>query len=782
MLTPSAEISIRVAINEAQSRGHEFATPEHLAFSMLHDDEIEVVIRHLGADIKTLRKSFDDFLDQSIEMSIDLIGGNPAPSIGFEKIVTLAIQHAANSGTNKVSVENLLVALLTDNSSNAAQIFENAEINRLKVISYLAHGKTAVDPKTADPFAGTDGVGKGASKDKGDKSDPLDTYCVNLCEQARNGKLDPLIGRAAELERAVHVLCRRRKNNPLFVGESGVGKTALAEGLALLIVAGKVPAVLKDSEVYSLDLGSLVAGTKYRGEFEERLNAVLKSLTAKPKSILFIDEIHTIVGAGASGGSSMDASNLLKPALQGGDIRFMGSTTYKEFRTNFEKDKALVRRFQKIDVDEPTEAEAILILQGLKAQYEEFHGITYAPGAIEAAVRLSARYLQDRRLPDKAFDLIDEAAAGLKLTPEVTVVTEAHIEATVAKIAQIPPKSVSMDDRDALRELENDLKAAVFGQDPAAEQLSNVIKMSRAGLREPEKPIGSFLFTGPTGVGKTEMAKQLAKTLGINFLRIDMSEYMEKHSVSRLIGAPPGYVGFDNGGILTEAINKAPHTVLLLDEIEKAHPDIFNILLQVMDHGKLTDNNGKAADFRQVVLIMTSNVGAKEVVKQRPTIGFVDVKPAQTVDTAAYQEMFSPEFRNRLDGRVAFASLQPASMDKIVAKFIRQLSAQLADRKITLSITDRAKTWLGEKGYDRAMGARPLQRVISDELKRPLSDEILFGSLQNGGDVCIDLDAESALRYEWQGSGPKTGRLTFAFVKEEASAEPTIAVEPVLES
>ena len=562
------------------------------------------------------------------------------------------------------------------------------------------------------------------------------------------------------------MLCRRRKNNPLFVGESGVGKTALAEGLARKIVAGDVPDALKNAEVFSLDMGSLLAGTRYRGDFEDRLKAVVKALEQKPGSILFIDEIHTIVGAGATSGGSMDASNLLKPGLQSGKLRCMGSTTYKEYRQYFEKDRALVRRFQKIDVEEPSEAECIEILQGLKKQYEEFHGVVYEDSALQAAVKLSAKHLHDRKLPDKAFDLIDEAAAGIKLRKRaegdpVPTVTEKDIEETVARMAQIPPKQVSVDDKQALKDLESDLKKNVFGQDKAIDQVAMAIKMSRAGLREAEKPIGSFLFTGPTGVGKTEVAKQLAKTLGVGFLRIDMSEYMERHAVSRLIGAPPGYVGFDNGGILTEAINKTPHTVLLLDEIEKAHPEIFNILLQVMDHGKLTDNNGKPADFRHVVLIMTSNVGARDLARAK--IGFGDSLNFGG-DDVAYKNMFSPEFRNRLDARIAFDPLKPEAMQKIVGKFIRELEAQLADRKITLAITDPAKQWLGEKGYDKVLGARPLQRVIRDEVKRPLTEEILFGALEHGGHAIIDLDADAELRYEPETKeGPQKGRLVFKY-------------------
>jgi ATP-dependent Clp protease ATP-binding subunit ClpA len=575
-----------------------------------------------------------------------------------------------------------------------------------------------------------------------------------------------LVGREKELLRTIHILSRRRKNNPLYVGDSGVGKTSLAEGLAQRIVAGDVPDGLKNAEVFSLDMGALLAGTRFRGDFENRLKAVLKALEEKPHGILFIDEIHTIVGAGATSGGSMDASNLLKPGLQSGRLRCMGSTTYKEYRQHFEKDRALVRRFQKIDVDEPSEAECVQILKGIQKKYEEFHGVVYDESAIIASVKLSAKYLHDRKLPDKAIDLLDEAAAGKKLQPKTgdapAIVTEKEIEECVARMAQIPPKQVNVDDQAALKNLETDLSKVVFGQDKAVGMVAAAIKMSRAGLREPEKPIGCFLFTGPTGVGKTEVAKQLAKTLGIGFMRIDMSEYMERHAVSRLIGAPPGYVGFDQGGLLTEAINKTPHTVLLLDEIEKAHPDTYNILLQIMDHGKLTDNNGKATDFRHVILIMTSNIGARELAKTK--IGFGD--GANTgADDNAYRTLFTPEFRNRLDARVPFESLLPAAMEKIVDKFIKELVVQLADRNISLETTPAARKWLGEMGYDKVMGARPLQRVIRDEVKKPLTEEILFGTLQKGGHAIIDLDADAPLREgadRLEGEGkPTKGRLTF---------------------
>jgi len=772
MLSKDVEIAIRVALNDAQRRSHEYATVEHLTFALLHDDETANVLRHCGADVAALKKAFEKFLDEEVEVVEEGEEGmEVSPSRGFQRVVQRAIMHVAGAGKPEVKGYNLLVAIFAEDDSHAVFLLKQAGVDRLDVVSYISHGVsklTGADDKAPGRREDAANVGGGGDDDEGGGvgGDPLSAYCQNLCEEAKAGRLDPLVGREKEVLRTIHVLCRRRKNNPLFVGESGVGKTALAEGLARKIIAGEVPDALKNAEVYSLDMGALLAGTRYRGDFENRLKAVVKALEKKPGSVLFIDEIHTIVGAGATSGGSMDASNLLKPALQSGKLRCMGSTTYKEFRQYFEKDRALARRFQKIDVDEPSEQECIQILQGLKKQYEDFHGVTYDNAALEAAVKLSAKHLHDRKLPDKAFDLIDEAAAGLKLVPKkegdpTPIVTEKHIEETVARMAQIPPKQVSVDDKQALKDLEGDLNKVVFGQQKAIEQVATAIKMSRAGLREAEKPIGCFLFTGPTGVGKTEVAKQLAKTLGIGFLRIDMSEYMERHAVSRLIGAPPGYVGFDNGGILTEAINKTPHTVLLLDEIEKAHPEIFNILLQVMDHGKLTDNNGKPADFRHVVLIMTSNVGARDLAKAR--IGFGDSANVGA-DDVAYKNLFSPEFRNRLDARIAFLPLQPESMEKIVAKFIRELEAQLADRKITLEITDRAKAWLGEKGYDKVLGARPLQRVIRDEVKRPLTEEILFGALEHGGHAIIDLDADAPLRYEAEaGDGPQKGRLVFRY-------------------
>ncbi len=774
MLSKDVEIAIRVALNDAHRRGHEYATVEHLTYALLHDDETANVLRHCGADVKQLKETFNRFLTEEVEKVPDETEFETQPSRGFQRVIQRAIMHVMGAGKEEVKGFNILVAIYSEEDSHAAFFLKQAGVDRLDVVSYVSHGvsklvgsdggapRGGVDPSHPAPNPGGEEDEDGGVVG----GDPLTTFCENLTDRARKGELDILIGREKELTRTVHVLCRRRKNNPLYVGESGVGKTAMAEGLAQRIVSGDVPEPLKGAEVYSLDMGALLAGTRYRGDFENRLKAVVKSLEQKPNSILFIDEIHTIVGAGATSGGSMDASNLLKPGLQSGKLRCIGSTTYKEYRQYFEKDRALARRFQKIDIDEPNEADCIQILKGLKAKYEEFHGVIYEDEAIEAAVKLSAKHIHDRKLPDKAIDLIDEAAAGKKLIPKkegdpIPVVTAFDIEGTVARMAQIPTKQVSVDDKEALKSLEKDLMKVVYGQDRAIGQVASAIKMSRAGLREAEKPIGAFLFTGPTGVGKTEVAKQLAKTLGIGFMRFDMSEYMERHAVSRLIGAPPGYVGFDQGGLLTEAVNKTPHAVLLLDEIEKAHTDIYNILLQVMDHGKLTDNNGKPADFRHVILIMTSNVGARELAQKK--IGFGDGDNVGADDNA-FKRLFSPEFRNRLDARIQFDALKPEAMELVVTKFIRELEVQLADRGITLSTTDRARVWLAEKGYDKVMGARPLARVIRDEVKKPLTEEILFGALEKGGHAVIDLDPDGAPRMDDGGEGPaKKGRLVFKY-------------------
>lgn len=750
MLSKDVELAINASLQDAYTRRHELATVEHLILALLDDDATANVLKKCGADVAQLRSALRNFLEEMVERVPDGEDFETRPSMGFQRVIQRALHHVLASEKEEVKGVNLLIATYAEADSHAAYLLKEAGVERLDVVSYVSHGVS----KGGASVGGEPGASFGDEDEGGADGDPLESFCDDLTQQARDGLLDVLIGRGKEMTRTVHILCRRRKNNPLFVGESGVGKTSLAEGLALRIVSGDVPEPLKDAELFSLDMGALLAGTRYRGDFENRLKAVLKALDQRENTILFIDEIHTIVGAGATSGGSMDASNLLKPALQRGKLRCIGSTTYKEFRNHFEKDRALARRFQKIDVEEPSEDECVLILKGLKPKYEEFHGVVYEDAALDAAVKLSAKHLHDRHLPDKAIDLIDEAGAGLKLVPrpenaDAPRVTEIQIEETVARMAQIPPRQVSVDDKEALKGLESDLKDVVFGQDPAVEQVATAIKMSRAGLRDPEKPIGSFLFTGPTGVGKTEVAKQLAKTLGINFLRFDMSEYMERHAVSRLIGAPPGYVGFDQGGLLTEAISKTPHTVLLLDEIEKAHPELFNILLQVMDHGKLTDNNGKPADFRNAILIMTSNVGARELAAGR--IGFGDDINVGA-DSAAFKRAFTPEFRNRLDARVSFAPLAPEAMEKIVDKFIKELEALLYDRNVTVELTDEARAWLAKKGFDRAMGARPLQRVIQDELKRPLTEEILFGALEGGGVAKVDFSEEAKARSD---GGPK---------------------------
>jgi ATP-dependent Clp protease ATP-binding subunit ClpA len=775
MLSEQVQIAIENAIHDALRRGHEYATVEHLMLQLLNDSETTNVLRHCGANIEQLRERFERFLDEEMEQIDEEFLVETIPSLGFDRVIRRAVMHVMGAGKPEVKGSNLLVAVFAEDDSHAVFFLREAGVDRLDIVSYLSHGVSKIDDEHSSyDYSPSDEDGEFYDDEEEADSDaggnPLEAFCTNLTEEARQGRLDVLVGREKELTRTVHILCRRRKNNPLYVGESGVGKTALAEGLARRIVDGDVPKPLLNAELYALDMGSLLAGTRYRGDFENRLKAVLKALDKEDNALLFIDEIHTIVGAGATSGGSMDASNLLKPALQRGQLRCIGSTTYKEYRSYFEKDRALVRRFQKIDVHEPSQEDCIQILQGLKPSYEEYHEVRYDDSALEAAVKLSSKHLHDRKLPDKAIDLIDEAGAGLKLTPiegdEWPHVTELHIEETVARMAQIPPKQVSVDDKQALKDLEPDLKRVVFGQDLAIEKVAAAIKMARAGLREPEKPIASFLFTGPTGVGKTEVCKQLARTLGINFVRFDMSEYMERHAVSRLIGAPPGYVGFDQGGLLTEAITKNPHSVLLLDEIEKAHPEIFNILLQIMDHGRLTDNNGKPADFRHVILIMTSNVGARDMEQRR--IGFGDAENVGA-DEKAFKKMFAPEFRNRLDGRIPFGPLQPEAMEKIVAKFIRELEVQLTEREVTLELLPEAATWLGTKGYDRLMGARPLARVIQEEVKKPLTEELLFGDLEKGGHAVIGFDENA----EPQTPNPSelAGGLVMTFTAKTESVE-----------
>jgi ATP-dependent Clp protease ATP-binding subunit ClpA len=699
-----------------------------------------------------------EYLDNELAPIVSKVARDAQPTNSFQRVVQRAIVHVQTSGREEVTGANVLVGIFSERESHAAYFLHEQDMTRFDAVQYIAHG-IAKRPGMSEPRAvrGADEESSGESEEK-KPGDALNAYCVNLNKKAREGKIDPLIGREQEVLRTIQVLCRRQKNNPLFVGDPGVGKTAIAEGLARKIIKGEVPEVLKGSTIFSLDMGALLAGTRYRGDFEERLKAVMKEIEAFDGAILFIDEIHTVIGAGATSGGAMDASNLLKPALQSGVLKCIGSTTYKEYRQHFEKDRALVRRFQKIDVKEPTVEDAIEILKGLKSVFEDYHHIRYTNEAIKAAVELSAKYINDRKLPDKAIDVIDETGASQMLVPEgkrKKKITVKEIEATVATMARIPPKTVTKSDAEVLSHLERDLKRLVFGQDKAIEALTSAIKLARAGLREPEKPIGCYLFSGPTGVGKTEVAKQLANLMGVELLRFDMSEYMEKHTVSRLIGAPPGYVGFDQGGLLTDGIDQHPHSVLLLDEIEKAHPDLFNILLQVMDHGKLTDHNGKSVDFRNVVLIMTTNAGASDM--QKPPMGFNRTK-REGEDTDAVNRLFTPEFRNRLDAVVPFAGLPQDIISKVVEKFIFQLEAQLADRGVSIELSDEATRWLAEKGYDEKFGARPLGRVIQEHIKKPLAEELLFGKLEHGGTVKVLVAGKGEER-----------KLTFDFVPGDPS-------------
>ena len=746
------EQAIHGALALANARRHELATLEHLLLSLMDEPEASRVLSACNVDLGELRKSLEAFIDDDLSTLITNIEGSEAvPTAAFQRVIQRAAIHVQSSGRNEVTGANVLVAIFAERESNAAYFLQEQDMTRYDAVNFIAHG-VAKNPGFSEsrPIAGSDDDHADQQEDTVDPKDSaLAKYCVDLNAKSREGDVDPLIGRSAEVERCIQVLCRRRKNNPLLVGDPGVGKTAIAEGLAKKIVDGDTPEILSKAVIYSLDMGSLLAGTRYRGDFEERLKAVVKEIEEHDDAILFIDEIHTVIGAGATSGGAMDASNLLKPALQGGKLRCMGSTTYKEFRQHFEKDRALSRRFQKIDVNEPSVEDSIKILMGLKPYFEKHHDLRYTNDAIKTAVELAARYINDRKLPDKAIDVIDEAGAAQHLvaaSKRRKTITPKDIEAVVAKIARIPPKNVTKNDAELLRDLDASLKRVVFGQDDAITALSSAIKLARAGLREPEKPIGNYLFAGPTGVGKTEVAKQLAETLGVELLRFDMSEYMEKHAVSRLIGAPPGYVGFDQGGLLTDGVDQHPHCVLLLDEIEKAHPDVFNILLQVMDHGKLTDHNGRAVDFRNVILIMTSNAGAAEQAKA--AIGFGrDRRDGE--DTAAIERTFTPEFRNRLDSVISFAPLGKATIMKVVEKFVLQLEAQLMDRNVTFELSDAAAAWLGDKGYDDKMGARPLARVIQEHVKKPLAEELLFGRLTKGGlvrvivrDGKIDLEIE----------------------------------------
>ncbi len=743
MLSRNLERTLHRALAFANQRRHEYATLEHLLLALTEDSDAVAVMRASNLDISRLRAELVRHLDEELTgLVVDMPIEDAKPTAGFQRVLQRAVIQVQSSGREEVTGANVLVSLFSERESHAVYFLQGQDMTRFDAVNYISHGitKSGARSSSSSPEGTEDDAERGGNK-KGPEA--LEAYCVNLNERARDGKIDPLIGRTSEVERMVQVLCRRQKNNPLLIGDPGVGKTALAEGLARRIVRNEVPDVLRDATVFALDLGLLIAGTRYRGDFEERLKNVLAELKNYPGSILFIDEIHTIIGAGATSSGSMDASNLLKPALANGSLRCIGSTTYKEFRNHFEKDRALLRRFQKIDVNEPSKDDAVKIMMGLKSVYEEHHGLRYTDEAISAAVDLSSRYIGDRKLPDKAIDVIDEAGAAQKLVSienRKAIIDVPEIEAIVAKLARIPPKTVSKDDREALRNLERDLRTLVFGQDVAITALVSAIKLARAGLREPEKPIGCYLFSGPTGVGKTEVARQLAASLGIELKRFDMSEYMERHTVSRLIGAPPGYVGFDQGGLLTDAVDQTPHCVLLLDEIEKAHADLFNILLQVMDHGKLTDHTGKPVDFRNVILIMTTNAGASELAKS--PIGFTR-EQREGEDTEAINKLFTPEFRNRLDAIIPFAALSPEVIDRVVDKFILQLETQLMERGVTIDLMPDARTWLGKKGYDPKFGARPLGRVIQEHIKKPLAEELLFGALQNGGTVRVGLDGEA---------------------------------------
>jgi len=769
-LSRSLEQALHRAIKLASDRHHEYATLEHLLLALMDDADAAQVMKACNVDTEALRRAVQKYVDEELVTLVIEDGEEAKPTTGFQRVVQRAVLHVQNSGRDEVTGANVLVALFTERESHAVYFLHEQNMNRLDAVSYISHG-IAKRPGMSQPKPA-----RGSDDDEPDEkpnkqgTDALEAYCVNLNEKAKSGRVDPLIGRTAEVERTIQILCRRQKNNPLFVGDPGVGKTAIAEGLARKIVNNEVPDVLRGSTIYCLDMGALIAGTRYRGDFEERLKTVVKELEGVKGAILFIDEIHTVIGAGATSGGAMDASNLLKPALAAGILRCIGSTTYKEYRQYFEKDRALVRRFQKIDVVEPTIADSIKILMGIKSYFEEYHKVRYTADAVKASVELSAKYINDRKLPDKAIDVIDEVGASQMLVPESRrkkVIGVKEVEDVIAKMARIPSKSISKNDTEALRSLESDLGRVVYGQEKAIHALSSAIKLARAGLRQPEKPIGSYLFSGPTGVGKTEVAKQLARVMGVEFLRFDMSEYMERHTVSRLIGAPPGYVGFDQGGLLTDGVDQHPHCVLLLDEIEKAHGDLFNILLQVMDHGKLTDHNGKKIDFRNVVLIMTTNAGASDAAKE--AIGFGRGK-REGEDEEAIKKLFTPEFRNRLDATITFAPLSRDTIDKVVEKFVLELEAQLADRDVTFDLTPEATRWLGQKGYDDAFGARPLARVIQENLKKPLADEILFGKLKDGGTVRVLLDREKdKLAFEF---------VTAAEARARAPQKPTKGKKP----
>ena len=749
----SAEVEAACAFaqSEAIRRRHDVMTVEHLLYGLLQDPATARAAKAAGGDVDKLKRALDRFLDEEVSRVPEPEELDLSASRGFQRVLSRAAINVQNSGKEELKGHNVLIAIFSELDSPAVAALTEAGLTRYDLVNYVSHG---VSKDGDDEDALTSGERAGDNDEEGDAAPPADAlakFAINLNEQAKAGNIEPLVGREKELRRAIQVLCRRRKNNPMFVGDAGVGKTAIVEGLAAKIVAKDIPAPLANVVIYALDMGALVAGTRFRGDFENRVKAVLKQIESLPHAVLFVDEIHTMVGAGAASGGTLDAANLLKPALANGKLRCIGATTFEEYRSHFEKDRALARRFQKIDVLEPSLSETIQILKGLRARYEEFHGVAYTDAALEAAATLADRHLRDKKMPDKAIDLLDEGGADAKLSAAIdadTVIVDVErIEAVLSRMAQIPPRQVTADAKSALKNLESDLQKAVFGQDRALAELASAIKLSRAGLRPKEKPIGSYLFTGPTGVGKTEAARQLAKTMGIELIRFDMSEYMERHTVSRLIGAPPGYVGYDRGGLLTEAVAKTPHAVLLLDEIEKAHPDVFNVLLQVMDHGTLTDNNGKQGDFRHVVLIMTSNVGAQDLA--RGMVGFGN-RDTQGGDSLAMRNTFSPEFRNRLDARIAFDPLSPGVMNRVVDKFIRELGDQLADRDVTIELAESARVYLAEKGYDKSNGARPLSRLIQDEIKKPLGDELLFGQLEHGGHVIVRAE-NGAITFDLRG-------------------------------
>ncbi len=744
MLSPELEASLNTAFQSAREKRHEYITVEHLLSALLDNPTASRVLRACGGDIDELRKNLDDFLEEHVPTLPAGSEVDTHPTLGFQRVIQRAVLHVQGAGKKEVTGANVLVAILAEKESHAVFFLYKQNIRRFDVVNYISHGISKVPEESQGELPASEEPDEAAPVSE---RSPLDVFAVNLNEQARQGKIDPLIGREREVERTIQVLCRRRKNNPLYVGESGVGKTAIAEGLAKKIVDEEVPEVLATSSIYALDMGALLAGTKYRGDFEKRLKAVLQQLKKRENSILFIDEIHTVIGAGAASGGAMDASNLLKPVLQSGDLKCIGSTTYQEYRNIFEKDRALSRRFQKIDVTEPSIDETVQILRGLKSRFEEHHRVRYTHQSLRSAVELSHRYINDRYLPDKAIDVIDEAGASLHLLPpskRKKTIGVHDIESIIAKMARIPPKSVSTSDRRALRNLERDLKLVVFGQDEAIDALSTSIKLSRSGLGQPEKPIGCYLFSGPTGVGKTEVTRQLARVMGVELIRFDMSEYMERHTVSRLIGAPPGYVGFDQGGLLTDAVNKHPHAVLLLDEIEKAHPDVFNLLLQVMDHGTLTDNNGRKSDFRNVILVMTTNAGTERL--GRASMGFTHQDHGGD-EMQDIQRLFSPEFRNRLDATIRFKALDADTIGHVVDKFVLELELQLADRHVTIELDASARKWLALHGYDPAMGARPMERLIQEKIKKPLADELLFGRLANGGYVKVS-ETDGELKFE----------------------------------